>query len=122
LPASALKSIVRSKKTKGTIGKLFLIPGAPLRHIDDAPRNDLAHSTGIGGPGTLTSRLEEPFQASSRAAGSTAMVSGSKAALGLTKSTMLAIRALLRQSGWIAAGDFIFWLRWFNSLGRNGFL
>jgi hypothetical protein len=50
------------------------------------------------------------------------MVSGSKAALGLTKSTMLAIRALLRQSGWIAAGDFIFWLRWFNSLGRNGFL
>ena len=60
LPASALKSIVRSKKTKSTIGKLFLIPGAPLRHIDDAPRNDLAHSTGIGGPGTLTSRLEEP--------------------------------------------------------------
>jgi len=37
-----------------------------------------------------------------------------------TKSTMLAIRALLRQSGWIAAGDFIFWLRWFNSLGREG--
>ena len=60
LPASALKSIVRCKETKSTIGKLFLIPGAPLRHIDDAPRNDLAHSTGIGGPGTLTSRLEEP--------------------------------------------------------------
>ena len=49
------------------------------------------------------------------------MVSGSKAALGLTKSTMLAVRALLGQSGWIAA-DSIFWLRWFNSLGRDGFL
>jgi hypothetical protein len=59
LPASALKSIVRSKKTKSTIGNLFLIHGAPLRHIDDAPRNDLAHSTGIGGPGTLTSRPQE---------------------------------------------------------------
>src|SRR5215831_18710591 len=56
----ALKAIVRSKKTKRVIDKLFLIPDAPLRHIDDAPRHDLAHSTGIGRPGALASRLEEP--------------------------------------------------------------
>ena len=55
-----LMPIVRSKKTNRTIGKLFLIPGAPLCHIDDAPRNDLAHSTGIGRPGALVSRPEEP--------------------------------------------------------------
>src|SRR5215471_21567688 len=61
LPAFALKSIVRSKKTKRAIGKLFLIPDTPLRHIDDAPRHDLAHGTGIGGPGTLASQLEEPL-------------------------------------------------------------
>src|SRR5262249_40323586 len=42
------------------IGKLYLIPDAPLRHIDDAPRHDLAHSTGIGRPGALAFRLEEP--------------------------------------------------------------
>src|SRR5262249_38650940 len=61
LPAFAIKSIVRSKKTKRAIGKLFLIPDASLRHIDDAPRHDLAHSTGIGRPGALASRLEEPL-------------------------------------------------------------
>src|SRR5262249_57660644 len=60
LLAFALKSIVRSKKTKRAIGKLYLIPDAPLRHIDDAPRHDLAHSTGIGRPGALAFRLEEP--------------------------------------------------------------
>src|SRR4029077_13705278 len=60
LPAFALKSIVRSKKTKRAIGELFLIPDAPLRHIDDEPRHDLAHSTGIGRPTALASRLEEP--------------------------------------------------------------
>ena len=60
LPAFTLKSIVRSKKTKRAIGKLFLIPDPPLRHIDYAPRHDLAHNTGIGRPGALASRLEEP--------------------------------------------------------------
>jgi two-component system, response regulator PdtaR len=55
------KSIVRSKKTNRTIGKFFLVLGAPLRHIDDAPRNDLSHGAGVGGPGALASRLEEPL-------------------------------------------------------------
>jgi hypothetical protein len=60
LPAFLLKSIVDSKKTNHTINKLFLILGAPLRHVDDAPRHHLAHSTGIGWPGALASRLKEP--------------------------------------------------------------
>jgi hypothetical protein len=66
-------------------------------------------------------------QASSRAAQSIAMVSGSKSALGLTRSTMPAIRALVRQATglrrWDRGGEFSFsWLRRFNSLGRDGFL
>jgi hypothetical protein len=60
LLAFALISIVRSEKTNRTVGKFFLIPDAPLRHLDDAPRNDLAHSTGIGGPGALASRPNQP--------------------------------------------------------------
>src|SRR5262249_3931785 len=60
LPAFALKSIVRSKKTKRAIGKLFLIPDAPLRHIDDAPRHDLAPSTGISRAGGTASPPVEP--------------------------------------------------------------
>ena len=53
-------SIVHGKKSNRAVGKLLLIPDAPLRHIDDAPRHDLAHGTRIGGPGALASRLEEP--------------------------------------------------------------
>jgi hypothetical protein len=48
------------QKTNRTVGKLFLILDAPLRHLDDVPHNDLAHSTGIGGPGTLASRPKQP--------------------------------------------------------------
>ena len=107
-----LKPIVRSKKTNRIIGKLFLIPGAPLCHIDDAPRNDLAHSMGIGRPVHSFPDRRSRSQASSRAAQSTAMVSGSKAALGLTRSTMLTIRVLYAKAAGLlrriaAAGDFI---------------
>jgi hypothetical protein len=42
-----LKSMVRSKKTDCAIGKLFLIPDAPLRHIDDAPRKHRQGSLGM---------------------------------------------------------------------------
>jgi hypothetical protein len=77
-----------------------LILGASLRHVDDGPRHHLAHSTGIGWPCTLASDRRSRSQASSRAAESTAMVPGSKATCGLTRSTMLAIRVLpLCQSG-----------------------
>ena len=52
------------------------------------------------------------------------MVSGSKAALGLTKLAMLAIRVLLRKAAGSAAldrsKDFICWLRRLNSPGREG--
>jgi hypothetical protein len=61
LPAVALMSIVRSKKSNRAVGKLLLIPDAPLRHIDNPPRHHLAHSARIGGPGALASRLEEPI-------------------------------------------------------------
>jgi hypothetical protein len=56
-----LMSIVRSKKSNGAVGKLLLIPDAPLCHIDNPPRHHLAHSARIGGPGALASRLEEPI-------------------------------------------------------------
>ena len=61
LPAVALMSIVRSKKSNRAVGKLLLIPDAPLRHIDNPPRHHLAHSARIGGPGAIASRLEEPI-------------------------------------------------------------
>ena len=121
-----LKSIVRSKKTNRTIGELFLIPGAPLRHIDDAPRNDLAHSTGIGRPGALASRLEEPVPGLIEGRTEDSDGFGIEGRLGPDQIKMLAIRALLRQSGRPAppdrGGDFICWLRRFNSLGRDEFL
>ena len=60
MSAFVIKSIVRSKKTNRTINKLFFIVGAPLRHVDDAPRHNLAHSAGIGWPGALASGLKEP--------------------------------------------------------------
>jgi hypothetical protein len=61
LPAVGLMSIVRSKKSNRAVGKLLLIPDAPLCHIDNPPRHHLAHSARIGGPGALASRLEEPI-------------------------------------------------------------
>jgi hypothetical protein len=51
LPAFALISIVHGKKTNRAVGKLFLILTCPVAPINDAPRNDLAHSTRIGWPG-----------------------------------------------------------------------
>ena len=60
LPEVARKSIVYSEKANRAVGKLFLIPDASLRHIDDPPRHHLAHSTGIGGPGALASRPQKP--------------------------------------------------------------
>jgi hypothetical protein len=61
LPAVGLMSIVRSMKSNRAVGKLLLIPGAPLRHIDDAARHHLAHSARMGGPGALASPLEGAY-------------------------------------------------------------
>ena len=80
---------------------------------------------GIGGPGTLTSRLEEPVPGLVEGRREYGNRFGIEGRIGPDQTTMLAIRALLRQSGWPApldrSKDFICWLRWFNSLGRDGF-
>src|SRR5262249_49575576 len=108
------------------VGKLYLIPDAPLRHIDDAPRHDLAHSTGIGRPGALAFRLEEPVPGLIE--GRTKYSNGFGIEVRLRPDqinnaghprTPTPKRRRRQDRG----GEFSFsWLRTFNSLGRDGFL
>jgi hypothetical protein len=99
LPAFVLKSIVHGKKKNRPIGKLFLIPGAPLRHIDDAPRNDLARSAGVGGPGAFAPRLDEPVPGLIEGRREDGNGFGIEGALRLTRSGMPTMRVLPRKSG-----------------------
>ena len=73
-------------------------PSAPLRHIDDAPRNDLAHSMRIGGPGALASQLEEPVPGLIEGRRGYGNGFGIEGRLGPDQTRMLAIRVLLRKA------------------------
>src|SRR6476659_8352083 len=72
----------------------MLVRSAALRHLNDAPRQYLLHSSGVSGPDAFAPRLPKTSQASSKAAASTVIASGSNAGSGQATLRLLAIPLL----------------------------